>query len=195
MPVLITQKTIDKARADARPGQPRYEVTDTKTTGLILRVGPAGAVWQLRFRLSGRDHRLALGSVDGWSLTEVRDLVRRGQELLRNKTGIPDDAWLERMQRQLGKNDAPVIVAVPRAHLKWTFQDGRQAFLADKKRTRAPDTWDDYRRKLEQPEFDQFLRRPLPTISVEEVAKLIASIHRSGRETHAANTARVISSM
>lgn len=195
MPVIITSKTVDKARADAKPGAARYEVTDAKATGLILRVGASGAVWQLRFRLSGKDHRLALGTVDAWTLPEVRDLVRRGQELLKNKSGIPDDRWLESMQRQLGKIDAPALVSVPRAHLKWSFADGRKSFLEDKKRTRAHETWDDYRRKLEQPEFEDFLRRALPTIGVEEMAKLIAGIHRSGRETHAANTARVVSSM
>lgn len=195
MPILITQRTIDKARSDARPGAPRYEVTDSKSTGLILRVGPSGAVWQLRFRLSGKDHRLSLGTVDMWSLAEVRDLVHRGQDMLRNRTGVPDDRWLESMQKAMGKIASPVAAMVPRAHLKWTFEDGRKEFLIDKKRTRSHETWDDYRRKLHMPEFDSFLRRGLPTITVEDMAKLVAGIHRSGRETHAANTARVVSSM
>lgn len=195
MPSLITAKTIEKARADAQPGAARYEVTDTKATGLILRVGPSGALWQLRFRLSGKDHRLTLGTVDMWTLTEVRDLVHRGQDLLRNRTGIPDDRWLEAVQRKAGKIDGLTLAAVPRAHLKWSFEDGRKEFLKDKKRTRSHETWDDYRRKLHMPEFDPFLRRGLPTITIEEMSKVLDGIHASGRETHAANTGRVLSSM
>jgi hypothetical protein len=38
----------------------------------VLRVGPKGAIWQFRFAVDGKDHRLTLGDVDTWGIPEAR---------------------------------------------------------------------------------------------------------------------------
>lgn len=83
----------------------------------------------------------------------------------------------------------------PRDVFKWSFEQGRAAFVDEMKRTKSPVTAADYRQKIFAAELEPFLKRPLPSIARAEMAGVVGKIHRSGRETHAANTARVISAM
>lgn len=198
MPATINAAIVAKARADAKPGVPRYEVSDARAKGLVLRVGPSGAVWQFRYAVDKRDVRLTLGDIDTWSIAEARDVVSRGQALLRDRTGLPDADWLERLLKRSGKIEVATLAPAPerpRDVFKWTFEAGRAAFLKEMLRTKSPVTATDYRQKISAIEFEPFLKRPLPSITRTEMAGLVGKIHRSGRETHAANTARVISAM
>lgn len=157
-----------------------------------------GASWQFRFGVSSRDMRLNLGSLETWSLSEARQVVAQGRAMLDGKLGIPDDAWLERLQRKAGKVAEATLASAaerPRDAFKWTFEQGRDGFLADAARTLSPVTASDYRQKIRAPEFQALLKRALPSITRAEMVGIVASSHRSGRETHAANTARVISAM
>ena len=198
MPTTITAAVVAKAKADARPGSKRYEVSDARAKGLVLRVGPTGAVWQFRFAVNGKDTRLALGDIDTWTIAEARDIVGRGQAMLRDRSGMPDAKWIERLLVRTGKIAEATMAPVPekpRDVFKWSFEQGRAEFLGEMKRTKSPITAADYRQKICAVEFEPFLKRPLPSITRAEMAGVVGKIHRSGRETHAANTARVISAM
>ncbi len=198
MPSTITASIVAKAKADAKPGAKRYEISDSRAKGLVLRVGPSGAVWQFRYAVNKRDVRLALGDVDTWTIAEARDIVSRGQAILRDRLGLPNDAWVERLLVRSGKVAEATMAPAPEKPsdlFKWTFERGRAAFLQEAARTKSPVTAADYRQKICAPEFEPFLKRPLPSISRPEMAGVVGKIHRSGRETHAANTARVISAM
>ncbi|UYO00175.1 MAG: integrase family protein [Devosia sp.] len=196
MPATINAAIVAKAKADARPGAKRYEVSDSRAKGLVLRVGPSGAVWQFRYAVDKRDVRLAIGDVDTWTIAEARDLVVRGQAMLRDRSGLPNAEWIERMLVRTGKIAEATMAPAPekpRDVFRWTFEQGRAAFLYEMKRTKSPVTAADYRQKICAAEFEPFQKRPLPTIARTEMAGVVGKIHRSGRETHAANTARVIS--
>lgn len=52
---------------------------------------------------ASRDMRLNLRSLETWSLSEARQVLAQGRAMLEGKFGIPDDAWLERLQRKSGK--------------------------------------------------------------------------------------------
>lgn len=197
MPAVINASIVAKAKLDARPGAPRYEISDARAQGLVLRVGPRGATWQFRFAVTGRDRRLALGDVDTWGIAEARDIVGRGQAMLRDRTGIPDDEWVERWLTRAGKaSEATISPAVvetrPRELFLWSLADAREAYLKDRAGSLRPVTVTDYRTKLSAPELVEFDKTPVARISRQDLAGVIARIHRSGRETHAANVLRAI---
>jgi integrase len=194
VPAIITAATITKARADARPGAPRYEIVDARARGLVLRVSPTGAQWQLRYAVNGRDKRLALGSVDMWSIADARDLVGRAQRMLRDRTGIPDEDWLDRRRKAAGKGEVvrQAEEVSPRMLFKWTFAQGRKVYIDEIKRTRRPDTAADYEFMLGRKEMLVLDDRPLPTITRAEIAGIVAKIHASGRESTAEHIVRVV---
>lgn len=193
--ITITQSIIDKARRDARPGQPRYEIRDARSAGLILRVGPTGAGWQFRFGVSSRDLRLSLGSIDTWTLTEARKIVAAGRAMLDDRTGIPDDVWIERWLVREGKAAASTMApapAKPREIFLWTLAQARTAYLDDRASSLRPVTVADYRAKLTVPEIAKHDKSPVARLTRQDMAAAVAAIHRSGRETHAANVVRAI---
>lgn len=198
MPVTITNATIDAARKDVRPGGRRYDIVDARCRGLSLRVSPTGLQWSFRFQITGKDKRLALGSVDLWTIAEARSIVDRGQEMLRDRLGIPDEAWVDRMRVAKGK-DAAVRMEKPtqpgRDLFKWDFDRGRREFLDDIARSRSSDTHRDYVSKLHRPEIEELAKTPLPRITRQDLASAIARIHRAGKEATAEGVARVLSSM
>lgn len=197
MPVDIKETTIKKAKADAVPGGRRYDIVDAKSRGLSLRVSPTGVQWSLRFQINGSDKRLALGGVDMWSIAEARSLTVRAQEMLRDRVGYPDDVWLDRMRLREGKvekvTDATEPPMTARQRFKWTFSQGRQAFLDEVQRSRRPGTFDDYNQKLRSADLSDLEQRPLPQITRQDLSAILAAIARSGRESTAEGVQRVVS--
>lgn len=194
MPTALTKTAIDKARRDAGAGQ-RYDLRDT-TRGLLLRVQPSGLKWQLRTQVHGREHRIDLGLLDDWSIAEARELVTDAMRLLRTRSGFPTADWIHARRVKLGKvePDKPDQPS-PRLLVKWTFADGRTKFLAEVERTRRPATLADYRAMLSIPELKYLERQAVATITREEVAEIVAKIHRSGRERYAEKLASAIRPM
>ena len=112
--------------------------------------------------------------------------------------GIPDEEWLDRMKEKSGKDVAVTLAPTPvpaRDLFKWTFGEGREHFLRDIKRTRSESTHYEYAYKLHMTELDELVKTPLPQISRQDLAGVIAGVHRSGRETTAEGLTRVLSSM
>ncbi|WP_332715780.1 tyrosine-type recombinase/integrase [Pelagibacterium mangrovi] len=197
----ITQKTLTKAKADAKPGADRYEVTDTRARGLVLRVGPQGAGWQYRYKHRGKSVRLPLGPVDRWGVAEAREIAAGCAARLAAGPTLPTSDWLDWWLRETGRVDVePEIVDAPvrvrrGEDAPWTWQDARDAFLDDKKATRRPKTYEDYRWHLSRAELQLLDDRLVREISVEDIAAIVSGIHRSGRESTAEHLCRVVSSM
>jgi Arm domain-containing DNA-binding protein len=92
MTTVITASTIKAALRDQRQGK-RYDVSDSRVSGLQLRVKPLSVRWSLRARLHGNQKRYDLGptvegekDIDGLSLLTARaramrivEMVRKGQ--------------------------------------------------------------------------------------------------------------------
>jgi integrase len=132
-----------------------------------------------------------------WSIAEARDLVGRAQAMLRDRTGIPDTDWLDRQRSAAGKGEPvrQVEAVPPRQLFRWTFEEGRRLYLDDIQRTRRPATHADYRGMLMLPDLDDLEGRALPTITRQELATIIARVHRSGRESTAEHLVRVLRPM
>src|SRR5260370_42428124 len=83
MPTLITASTIKAALRDQRQGE-RYDVSDSRISGLQLRVKPQRVRWSVRVRLHGNQRRFDLGpavegdeDIEGLSLLTARARAMR----------------------------------------------------------------------------------------------------------------------
>lgn len=193
--VDITSTTLKKAKADARPGGERYEISDARQRGLHIRVGATGARWQLRWNRGGRGTRLDIGGLDDWSIVEAREVASKALAFLRT-TGIPDERWLHNRKVEYRKiaPTAPEPRPVPVRTL-WEFETAKEKYLDEVKRTRRPATWTDYKNMLGAPELASFSKKIVADISRVDMATVVAKIHRSGRERHAEHLASVLRPM
>lgn len=188
--------TIASAKAAAKPGAPQSEITDARAEGLRLRIGARGVRWQYRCKIKGENLRLDLGSVDEWSIAEARDIAGRAQDLVRGGVRRPDADWLFEQRVRFGKVDAPATpVADPRHSLRWTWEDGKKAYLEHVERTLKPRTHADYANILRTPELDRFAGRPVASITLKQMLNAIGDIHARGVERHAEHVASVVRPM
>src|SRR5690606_29721232 len=140
----ITNTTITKVKADVQPGMKRYEIRDTKATGLIIQVQPSGCQWQYRFQRNGKSFRLILGSVDLLSIQEARELATEAMSFWKSGIGMPDEKWLQRRLVQRQKVDRPVEGHQDSRHaLRWTFATARRKYLEQIQSTRSKGTYAD----------------------------------------------------
>lgn len=189
----LTEASLKKAIADAAAGQ-TYDVSDAGAPGLVLRVAPRGPAWAFRATLNGKAIRFRLGGVDLFGLTVARDLAAAATLLVREQRTFPTDAWLsdQLVRRQVIEKAAP---APPPAPSTWTFAEARTAYLAEVQRTRREATWRDRRSMLGLKELAAVEGRPVGAISRQELAGIVAAIHRSGRERHASHLCEALRPM
>lgn len=188
----ITQKTVAKAKGDAKPGNPRYEITDTRARGLRLRVGPQGVIWQFRYKRDTKTHRVLIGDVDEWTIAEARQIASDAAAKLRAQYGLGDDF----MHHQRIKH-AKIFYTAPsppddRQLLKWSLETSIKNYLAEVERALKPATYADYRRMLGTPELKPFLKLPVATIRRQDLAGVVAAVHHRGVERHAEHLASVL---
>lgn len=192
----ITATTVKKAKADAKAGTERYEITDARQAGLCIRVGATGARWQIRWKRLGRNSRLDIGDIDDWSIVEAREVASKSKAFLRT-TGIPDEKWLHNRKVEYKKveRSAPEPRAAAPVRLLWDFETAKSEYLAEVKRTRRDATWTDYKNMLSAPELDPIRKRLVADISRSRLAEIVAEIFKSGRERHAEHLASVLRPM
>lgn len=76
---MLTVKAIDAAKPKDKP----YKITDG--AGLYLEVSPNGAkYWRLKYRIAGKEKRLALGVYPVVRPAEARDKASTARDLIRN---------------------------------------------------------------------------------------------------------------
>lgn len=192
----ITATTIKKAKADAKAGSARYEVTDARQAGLCIRVGATGARWQIRWKRLGKNSRLDIGDIDDWTIVEAREVTSKAKAFLRT-TGIPDEKWLHNRKIEYRKveRSAPEPRAAAPVRLLWDFETAKAEYLAEVKRTKRHATWVDYKNMLAAPELDPVRKKLVANIRRERLGEIVADIFRSGRERHAEHLASVLRPM
>lgn len=185
--------------------------TDTKLTGLQLRVKAKGARWSMRVQLHGRQVRFDLGpavegdeDIDGLTLRTARERGTRVSEMARK--GQNPETYLRALTAGVSV-ETQIKIDAARPKLSWTWEDARTRFLAEVERTNRGDTLRDYRGKLQSGEqkkakpgepplppheFDRFKGRMVNTITRNEMAEAIADIHRRGKDSMAAGVTRVV---
>jgi hypothetical protein len=195
MTTLITASTIKAALRDQRQGK-RYDVSDSRVSGLQLRVKPQSVRWSLRARLHGNQRRYDLGravegdeDIEGLSLLTARARAMRIYEMVRKRqnpnTFLAALAAGVSIETQL-KNEAS------RPKPSWTWEKAKTEFLAEVKRSRREDTHRDYRGKLLPAELARFEGRQVNTVTRNEMAAAIADVHARDAEAMAEGMVRVI---
>ena len=209
MTTLITAKTLttafrDHARMTAPKGETgarpkRYDVSDSRISGLELRVKPSGVRWCARARLHGKQHRYDLGpavagdvDVGGLCLDGARARASRVAEMVRN--GHNPATYLAAVATGVSIETQRKIES-EKPKQSWTWETAKKNFLADVERTRREDTLRDYKGKLRPAELDRFAGRNVDTITRNEMAKAIAAVHARGAETMAKGMVRVVKRM
>lgn len=189
----ITNSTVKKAKADAKPGVKRHEITDARQRGLEIRVGARAAVWSYRWEKAGRSNRLELGGIDEWDITKAREIAAEAATAVRS--GItPDDEWMRQQRIKRGRL-TEILVPEPVAVLTWDWDEAITAYLAEVERTKKPRTLVDYRNMLKTPELGKFTGRAVSTITLKEMLSAVADVHSRGVERHAEHLASVIRPM
>ncbi|MDC1198832.1 tyrosine-type recombinase/integrase [bacterium] len=153
----LTAKTVESLKPATRK---RYEVWDTLTTGLHVRVSASGGkVWYLGARVDGRMRRIKLGAYPILSLAAARELARN---LLR-------DVELGRFSREETAQAPTLGAVIPQ------FID-----LYAKPRNRD---WRNPERLLAK--FEPLHDRPIDKIKRADVVRILDDIVASGVTTRA----------
>ena len=204
MATRLTQQIVDKHAAKAKPGIEPYDVIDAGCPGLILRVKPRGASWGLKFERSGSTIRMKFGTPGVLDLEQARHIAGKARAMVHSSAATPGEEWLRDRYVELGLALArpvrdPVLVAEFAAAmphlLSWRWEEARESYLDEVKRTRRPDTWNDYRTMLHQKELSVLAGRQVRGITRGELAVIVDRVFTSGRERHAEHLASVLRPM
>lgn len=195
--VDLTAATVKRAKAESVPGAQQSDISDARQAGLLIRIGARGARWQFRFEAGGSGKRVDLGSIDDWTIPEAREIAGKASMMIRNKLGLPTEEWLLRQRIEYGKiaRAAVPVATTPTEFSQWTFAEARADYLAEVKRIRRPDTWDDYNKVLAAPELEELAERKVARITRHELSGIIVTMHRSGRERAAEKLAGCLRTM
>lgn len=184
------------------------DVVDRGCVGLALRLRPRGATWSFKMVRGGEERRIKLGTPAMLSLAQARTMAAAARRDVENRVAVFDgDAWLHKEFIALGLAEPtpppperhPDKVAAFERALEdmnyWYWDEARTAYLAEVKRTKRPDTWNDYRAMLHVKELAPLGGRKVRRIVRSELSVIVAEIHESGRERHAEHLASVLRPM
>ncbi|MGU3339425.1 integrase [Methylobacterium mesophilicum] len=204
MAVTLKQQSVDAHVAKAKAGVEPYDVIDKGCPGLILRIKPRGASWGLKFERADRTMRLKIGVPGILDLEAARTIAGAARKALASPHVELGEEWLRDQYVGLGLaharpvRDESLIAAfmaeVP--HLMcWRWEEARESYLTEVKRTLRFDTWKDYRTMLHVRELDGLAGKQVRSITRQDLAGIVAEIHETGRERHAEHLASVLRPM
>lgn len=200
----ITNKLIADTKKLVEGDRKRRELIDGKAPNLILRVGVRDARWSWKVEIQGTTHRLDLGPLSEWTIEQARTLAITASSLVRSKVGIPNAMWLHDQRLALGKAVGQVVLAVdpvdetPVEKLTFHHYDFRAAriiYLKEVERTLREDTLRDYRQLLEDEALAPLEKFKTSEITRDQVSRIVAVVHRSGRERYAEKLAGAVRTM
>jgi integrase len=159
--MALTDTAIRNAKPRAKP----YKLADG--AGLYLEVMPTGArYWRFRYRIAGKDTRLAFGVYPEVSLAEARARRDDARRLLREGG---DPAAERRSARLTAKLAAGT-----------TFEGVAREWLASQKRKLTPATYNKAERILKANVFPWLGARPIGAIDAPEVLAVLKRIEARG---------------
>ncbi len=184
---MLTDRT---ARA-LKSREKQYEVRAGRVAGLMLRVLASGAkCWSFRYRVNGRQRRVALGPFPAVGIAAARDMaedhllaVRRGgdpqreRQQQREADTVKDAASLFLDLHALGPDIGPRDEKTGRIADVWTFEP--------ESGTPRKRTWREDRRKLAVEIIPKWGRRPIREITRRDVRELVEAVAHRGSPTSA----------
>ncbi len=158
-------KLNDVAVRKAKPEAKSYKMADGG--GMYLEVMPNGSkYWRLKYRIAGKEKRLALGVYPDITLADARERREQARKLIANGT---DPGAVKQTQKRLAKiGAANTFEAVAR---EWTenrsnnWTEGHKALTL---------------RTLEQDAFPSLGNRPIAEITPSELLAAIRAIEKRG---------------
>jgi hypothetical protein len=110
-----------KIRA-AKPKPTAYKLADEK--GLYLLIGPSGSkLWRLKFRLNGREKKLAIGAYPEMCLNAARAKREESRSMI---AGGADPAVTKQSQKVAAKmGAATTFLGVAKEYIEKTAREGR----------------------------------------------------------------------
>ncbi|MBZ0071420.1 MAG: integrase arm-type DNA-binding domain-containing protein [Gammaproteobacteria bacterium] len=158
----------DTAIRNAKPGPKPVRLFDGG--GLYLEISPAGGkLWRLKYRIDGKEKRLALGVYPDVSLAEARDRRSDARKLL--AAGIDPS-----VQRKAEK-------AARTAEVTDSFEAVAREWFARHLGSKAPGHRDKVVRRLERDVFPYLGARPVGDIKAPEILAVVRRIEGRALET------------
>lgn len=158
---MLTIKEIETAIPKAKP----FKLTDGH--GLYLEVMPYGAkYWRLKYRIAGKEKRLALGVYPEVRPPEARDKAREARDQIRMGTDPSAKRRADKLALELARGNTFEVVA-----REWL--EGRRSHVepAQHKKTLA---------RLENDVFPWIGGRPIAEIDAPEILGVLRRIDRRG---------------
>ncbi len=156
----------DRQAKTAEPREKTYRITDGQ--GLYLEVSPTGGkYWRMKYRFTGKEKRLAIGTYPQISLKEAREQRDAARKLLTQ--GVDPSA--EKKARKLS-----TLSAVDNSFevLAREFYEIRMKGKSESHRVR---TW----RSLEMYLFPRLAKRPINDITPVELLDVLRKVERTGK--------------
>ena len=149
----------------AKPQPKLYKLTDER--GLHLSVYPTGSkLWQLRYRIEGKERTASLGKYPEVSLAEARDKRDQMRKLVAN--GI-DPVQSQKVAKEAKK--------LAQAH---SFEAVARTWFEGWRAARSPRHAEYVIRRLEADVFPLIGSRPVSEIQAPELVKMMKAIQRRG---------------
>ena len=158
---MLTIKEIDTAKLKVKP----YKLADGQ--GLYLEVMPSGAkYWRLKYRIAGKEKRLAFGVYPEVRPAEARDKAKAARDLIRAGTD-PGEA------KKVAKREALIANASTFEIVASEWMDGRktQVALGQYQKTLA---------RMENDVFPWMGKRPISEIDAPEILVILRRVDSRG---------------
>lgn len=164
------------------------EWADTDVKGLCIRFRAASATWALRGRLGPRQSIWAIGAIDTVSVSQARDRARKAKDLLKRgidpKEALAEDQLGGKIERTFDpKKDG------------WTWEQGRDAYLAEIRQTHAAATCEDYRKSLapkKSGDLDPLKGKLLKAITDDDIRRCQLAAWNRGKKNQAHHLLRIL---
>ena len=158
---MLTVKELESAKPRAKP----YKLSDGQ--GLYLEVMPTGArYWRLKYRIGGKEKRLAFGVYPEVRPAEARDKAREARALIRAGTDPGEAKKAAKRESVIASANTFEMVA-----LEWTDGLKSQVGLPQYERTLA---------RMQNDVFPWLGRRPITEIDAPEILLVLRRIDSRG---------------
>jgi integrase len=174
MPEVITQALVDSIIKRSK----RIDVTDLKTTGLVLRGYKTGAVWAVRADRNGKTYRVTIGSPPDLSLANARKIAAKAFSRLKDGLEV-DFRWIESQKVELGlQTEIAAVMPIERVRAStWTYEDAVAAYLVGRLSSLKEHTLTTYRQKLTHPALrDAFYGVAIVDIERRHASKVVEEV-------------------
>ena len=160
-----SNRLTDPKIRNAKPKEKPYRLTDGK--GLYIEVAPSGSrLWRLKYRMGGKEKRLALGRYPEVTLKKARQLRDEARELIAE--GTDPSAHRKRERQRKAALSANSFEVVARDWLE-THQERNSKGHRDR-----------IRRCLERDIFPYLGATPVSEVTAADIRDVVDRVHRRG---------------